>query len=138
MNRWLPIEPSKHCISNTQAKLVIADPERADMLEPFTKEIAKSAGTVGFLVWEQQEGKGKWAGFDLWTQVVEGQPAVDTHAFLHELPALGPEDNAAICFTSGTCVYYCAVVIVFPARLLTCGLSGLDCPKEYLAPIASF
>lgn len=110
------------------------------MLETFTVELAKAAGTVGFLVWEQHEGKGKWAGFDLWEPMVEGQPAVDVKTFLRELPDIGPEDDATICFTSGTCVFfYCYVVrIMFLVRLLIRAFPGPGYLKECLAPIASF
>ncbi|KAF8629681.1 hypothetical protein AX17_005617 [Amanita inopinata Kibby_2008] len=100
-NAWLPLDPLKHCLVHTGCKVIMIDVERADRLETITATLAEEASTRGFLVLNSKEGKGKWRDME----------CIDTvlHEFRGELaevlgtnPAIMPEDNATIMFTSGT------------------------------------
>ncbi|KAI0053621.1 acetyl-CoA synthetase-like protein [Auriscalpium vulgare] len=101
VNAWLPLEPTMHCLIQTQAKVVIMDPPRADLLEHHINTIARKVETTGFLVWEQHEGKGKWEGIENWSEVLDSYQG-DPRRMLIEDPGIAPEDNATIIFTSGT------------------------------------
>ncbi|KAI0068682.1 acetyl-CoA synthetase-like protein [Artomyces pyxidatus] len=101
VNAWLPVEPMRHCLVKTQSKLVILDGQRADLLEDHASAIAKEVGTTGFLVWEHHEGRGKWNGMHIWSEVLQSERG-DAQSVLANDPGLGPEDNATVIFTSGT------------------------------------
>lgn len=80
--------------------MVIVDPERAELLEPFVSKMAADAGTTGFLVFDAVEENRHWKGMDSFQVVVEKfseQKAAQVISGLH----IGPEDNATIIFTSG-------------------------------------
>lgn len=97
---WLPAEPTKHCFVSTRCKLVILDSPRADLVESFAGEIAREVGTSGFLVWQHWEGKGKWDGMQIWSNVLDSYQG-ELKSVLND-PGLLPEDPATISFTSGT------------------------------------
>ncbi|KAJ7595665.1 hypothetical protein C8J56DRAFT_922881 [Mycena floridula] len=97
INAQLPLEGLKHCLSKTDCKLVIVDSARADLLE----RIISTFGSSKFLVIEAQEGKGTWRGMDTWKTVVAGYQG-EVRKVLTEDPAILPEDDATIVFTSGT------------------------------------
>lgn len=77
------------------------DVERADRLEPIISEISKDTGITNFLVFDSQEGKGRWKGMKCFHTVV-GCYTGDIVKVMEQDPAMIPEDNAAIMFTSGT------------------------------------
>jgi hypothetical protein len=60
--RWLPAQPLQHCIINTNCKLIILDPERADRLELDIENLRHSAGATGVLVFDRRDGKGDGKG----------------------------------------------------------------------------
>lgn len=96
---WSPLPVLRHCLVHTQCKVIIVDAERADRLEPIASDFAKEAGTTGILVMEAQEGKGGWNGMRSWSEALdEYQGPLDA---LSVDPAVTPEDNASILFTSG-------------------------------------
>lgn len=91
----------RHSIVLTDAKLVIVDPERANLFEPIMSTFAKRTPGTKFAVIASHEGKGRWNGMDVWTEV-ESRYGGDTSKVLEQDPGLGYEDNATIIFTSGT------------------------------------
>ncbi|KAF8897515.1 hypothetical protein BD779DRAFT_1608102 [Infundibulicybe gibba] len=100
-NAWLPLQALRYCLAHTQCKLIILDPERADLLEPIATNLAAEIGATGFVVLECQEGKGQWAGMRTWKSLVEEFHEEDPIIAKEDLGIL-PEDNATIIFTSGT------------------------------------
>ncbi|RXW25143.1 hypothetical protein EST38_g700 [Candolleomyces aberdarensis] len=91
----------RHCLIHTQCKLIIVDAERADRLEPIVSDFAKEAGTTGVLVLEAQDGgRGRWKGMRPWNEVLDEYTG-PLDAITVD-PAVVPEDNASILFTSGT------------------------------------
>ncbi|KAF9070355.1 hypothetical protein BDP27DRAFT_1220781, partial [Rhodocollybia butyracea] len=96
VNAWLPLEPLKHCLARTECTLVFVDPERADVLSSSVADL-KSSGIKAFLVIEA-EGKGPWNGMNIWNP----EDGVSVQRVLKDDPKIGPEDDAAIIFTSGT------------------------------------
>ncbi|KAA1474780.1 acetyl-CoA synthetase-like protein [Dentipellis sp. KUC8613] len=101
VNAWLPLKPLEHCFVVSQSKLVIMDSTCATLLEHHTEKIASQAGTVAFLVWEHQEGKGQWEGMQLWSDILSAFDGDVGFVLTNEFDIL-PEDNATILFTSGT------------------------------------
>jgi long-subunit acyl-CoA synthetase (AMP-forming) len=99
LQSWLPLDALKHCLINTQSKLIILDPERADCLEGVLKDLT-DAGAVAFFVMECHEGKGEWSGMHNWHSAVAGFKGTD-HEIIKHSPTILPEDNATIMFTSG-------------------------------------
>ncbi|KAK7049532.1 hypothetical protein VNI00_005563 [Paramarasmius palmivorus] len=95
---WLPQDGLLFCITHTQSKVLILDPERADVLEPVVKELSKSGVNVIMVL----ESKTKtWAGMSNWIAVLDGYKG-DTDSILKDPIDILPEDNATIYFTSGT------------------------------------
>ncbi|KAG2013686.1 AMP dependent CoA ligase [Coprinopsis cinerea AmutBmut pab1-1] len=99
-NAWSPLEVLQHCLIHTQCKVVVLDPERADRLEPGISRLSTEAGTTGVLVIEAHEGKGRWNGMHKWEDALNAY--VGPLDAITSDPAVGPEDNASILFTSGT------------------------------------
>jgi len=96
---WSPLSVLRHCFVHTQCKLVVVDAERADRLEPTACDLSVDATGAGFLVIEAHKGKGHWNGMRTWNEVLDGyQGPLDA---ITEDPAVVPEDNASILFTSG-------------------------------------
>ncbi|KAF8829808.1 hypothetical protein HHX47_DHR2000316 [Lentinula edodes] len=100
VNAWLPAEPLRHCLVQTQCALVIIDPERADRLVSFVHEL-KLRGVKGVLVLEGHEGKGSWPGMQDWLTIFQNYKG-NYQNVLQQDPQILPEDNATIIFTSGT------------------------------------
>ncbi|KAH9485387.1 Long-chain-fatty-acid--CoA ligase FadD13 [Psilocybe cubensis] len=103
VNAWLPQEPLLHCLVNTQCKLVIFDPERADLMHSTIQKIQHTASEpVSFLVFDFKEHNNRvWEGIrsfgdSLNDYRVDGAGVVDTPIVVL------PEDNATLIFTSGT------------------------------------
>ncbi|KAL0575915.1 hypothetical protein V5O48_006061 [Marasmius crinis-equi] len=98
INAWLPFEPLIHCINLTDNKVVFVDPERAEKISP---ELSKLKKTNTFIVLQNHEGKGPWAGMNTWSTVLKnyrGDPA----KFMEKDQQIDPEDDGMIVFTSGT------------------------------------
>ncbi|KAF9009086.1 hypothetical protein BDQ17DRAFT_1236553 [Cyathus striatus] len=100
-NAWSPLDTLSYCLTNTQCKVIIVDPERADRLEPISAKLAIDAGTTGFLVIEAQEGKGQWNRMKIWNSELDNYTK-DPNFILKQDPGITAEDNATIMFTSGT------------------------------------
>ncbi|KAJ3515337.1 hypothetical protein NLJ89_g1824 [Agrocybe chaxingu] len=100
-NAWSPLETLRYCIAHTECKLIIVDPERANLLEPISRKLVAEAGSTGILVLESQEGKGKWEGMTTWHAALNDYRG-DPLKILTMDPKITPEDDATILFTSGT------------------------------------
>ncbi|KAL0565991.1 hypothetical protein V5O48_016030, partial [Marasmius crinis-equi] len=98
VNAWLPQDGLLYCIANTQSKILIVDPERANVLASSVKELSKN-GTNAITVLES-EGK-TWSGMSDWNRSLEGHKG-DGESILQDGIEILPEDNATIYFTSGT------------------------------------
>ncbi|GLB37044.1 putative AMP-binding enzyme C-terminal domain [Lyophyllum shimeji] len=100
-NAWLPLEPLRFCLSHTDCRVIILDPERAARLAPAIPDIIRETAAAGILVLDAFEGSRRWKGMDSFSAVV-GQYCGDVADILFEDPQIVPEDNAVIMFTSGT------------------------------------
>jgi len=96
LQSWLPMDVLHHCLTHTQSKLIVLDPERADRLEPIASRF--TAGTTGLLVLEA--GKGKWNHMVTWDDALANYKG-NFQNILTDDPEIVPEDNASILFTSG-------------------------------------
>ncbi|KAK0442018.1 uncharacterized protein EV420DRAFT_1727700 [Desarmillaria tabescens] len=101
VNAWLPLEPLQHCIALTKCKLVLLDPERANVIEPIIDHLKEITGTSGCIVMEEHEGKGVWTGMDNFGTVLSRSLANPETVLLDD-PQISPEDDATLIFTSGT------------------------------------
>ncbi|KAK0442019.1 uncharacterized protein EV420DRAFT_1083060 [Desarmillaria tabescens] len=101
VNAWLPLEPLKHCIALTNCKLVLLDPERANVIEPIIDHLKEITGASGCIVMEEHEGKGVWTGMDNFGTVLSRSLANPETVLLDD-PQISPEDDATLIFTSGT------------------------------------
>ncbi len=86
----------EHCIKKGDTRLVLVDPQRADLLEPIVSSIDRR-----FAVIESHEGKGNWNGMDDWKSVVDSHRGDPSKVMTQDLNIL-PEDDSVIMFTSGT------------------------------------
>ena len=103
VNAWLPLKALQFCILNTDCKLVIVDPERANILERWATHVIADPETSvqGFLVVRPWEGKREgWKGIESWDVVMKSYRG-EAETWKKEPDCL-PEDDAAIFFTSGT------------------------------------
>lgn len=100
VNAWLPREPLQHCIALTKCKLILLDPERANVIEPVVDRLKDIAGASGCIVMEEHEGKGVWKGMDNFGTFFSRSLA-NPESVLDD-PVITPEDDATIVFTSGT------------------------------------
>ncbi|KAF7433422.1 hypothetical protein PC9H_005374 [Pleurotus ostreatus] len=100
-NAWLPIDALRHCLIHTQCRLIIVDPERADVLESSALKMTQDEGVRGFVVLESHEGRGYWDGMENWISI-EQEYQGDSSKLLSQSPGVLPEDNATVIFTSGT------------------------------------
>ncbi|KAG6915675.1 hypothetical protein DXG01_010464 [Tephrocybe rancida] len=101
INAWLPIIPLRFCITHTECKVIILDPERAELLESVAANLKAEARCNGILVFAVEEGKGNWSGMENWEAVLAAYDG-DTRSIVTgegEAEIL-PEDNATIMFTS--------------------------------------
>ncbi|KAJ7045536.1 hypothetical protein C8F04DRAFT_438255 [Mycena alexandri] len=106
-NAWLPAQPLQHCLVNTQCKLILLDPERADRLEPDMINLRLRAGATGVLVFMGSERRGQWTEMECFNaSMIHWKLDVlsisKQHTILEDHLELTPEDNATIIFTSGT------------------------------------
>ena len=103
VNAWLPIKALQFCILNTDCKVVVVDPERANMLERWVSHATSDPESCirGVLVVRPWEGKREgWKGIKSWDEVMKSYKG-ETETWKRE-QACVPEDNACIFFTSGT------------------------------------
>lgn len=115
VNAWLPMHPTSdgkeipllYCIKHTGCKLLVVDAERATALEPWIAKGTKKTGVKDVLVIRSQDaqrgGRGKkagWKGMKKWEDALAAYKGPEK-AWEKE-PACGPDDDAAILFTSGT------------------------------------
>lgn len=106
VNAWLPAKVLHHCITHTNAKVVILDTDRAELLSRRIGDIKRDAGANGVLVVRAHEGRNKsWDGMKSWDAVMKKYEGKDDMAWKKE-PECLPEDNCSIFFTSGTYVFY--------------------------------
>jgi len=110
INAWLSRNTIIHCLTNTQSKLIILDPERADLLESSFRDDSTIRGmTTGTLVIKAHEGRnrgsnknrGMWNNMSSWDEMMKKYAQVDEKSWMKEL-ACESDDNAYIFFTSGT------------------------------------
>ncbi|KAF5370092.1 hypothetical protein D9758_001064 [Tetrapyrgos nigripes] len=101
VNAWLPLDGIRYCVSLSDCKILILDPERASVLEPEISQIVKDIKLKDVFVLESHEGKGVWAGMSDWKDVYNRYRG-DFSDILNNDPHILPEDNAAVYFTSGT------------------------------------
>ncbi len=97
--RLLPLDPLKHCLALGDCKIIILDPQRADLLENSLNDVASP--TSRFIVIEGHEGKGHWRGMDDLSLLMSRFNG-DADSVITADPDVEPEDNATIIFTSGT------------------------------------
>lgn len=97
---WSPLLTLQHCIVHTEAKLIIVDSARADVLEPVAPTLLAEAGASAILVIEPQEGKGVWQSMTSWGDALAAYKG-DPRSVLSRDPAIVAEDDATILFTSG-------------------------------------
>ncbi|KAF5393830.1 hypothetical protein D9757_000035 [Collybiopsis confluens] len=102
LNAWLPQESLEFCITHTDCKILILDPERADVLENSIPQLVQANSMTGVLVFRPQEGKGFWKGILSWDQATAEYHNTDLSEFVQEELGIVPEDNATVYFTSGT------------------------------------
>ncbi|PBK60201.1 long-chain-fatty-acid-CoA ligase [Armillaria solidipes] len=100
VNAWLPLKPLQHCIALTKCKLILLDPERANIIEPIVDRLKDMAGASGYIVIEEHEGKGLWKGMDNFGTIFSRSLA-NPESVLDD-PLITPEDDATLVFTSGT------------------------------------
>lgn len=103
--RWLPLKPLEHCLVYTGCKLIIVDPERASIVELITSRLKEEIGVTGFLVLDRYNRS--WKHMESLNKLVDAHPRCDDLSDILS-QSIGPEDNATIIFTSGTCflVYF--------------------------------
>ncbi|KAL1661644.1 hypothetical protein GGF50DRAFT_105003 [Schizophyllum commune] len=107
VNAWLPVKPLSYCISHTQCRVVICDPERSAVIQPVVDELAASSVT-GFLVFgDTVDVNAQWAGMQSYSSVVQRFSKITDKSILEDgndyLDVdVQPEDNCAVMFTSGT------------------------------------
>ncbi|KAI5824342.1 acetyl-CoA synthetase-like protein [Schizophyllum commune Tattone D] len=107
VNAWLPVKPLSYCISHTQCRVVICDPERSAVIQPVVDDLAASS-VAGFLVFgDTVDVNAQWAGMQSYSSMVqrfskEIDEAIlaDGHDYLDV--DVQPEDTCAVMFTSGT------------------------------------
>ncbi|KAF9005779.1 acetyl-CoA synthetase-like protein [Hymenopellis radicata] len=99
VNALLPLNPLKHCLALGDCKVIILDPQRADLLENSLNDVASSTGR--FIVIEGHEGKGQWRGMDDLSSLMSRYNGNSDSVIIAD-PDVGPEDDATIIFTSGT------------------------------------
>ncbi|KAK0211369.1 hypothetical protein DFS33DRAFT_1299098 [Desarmillaria ectypa] len=100
VNAWLPLEPLQHCIALTKCRLILLDPERANVIEPVIDHLKDITGASGCIVMEEHEGKGLWTSMENFGTIFS-RSLENTESVLDD-PQITPEDDATIIFTSGT------------------------------------
>lgn len=102
VNAWLPLEPLKYCIIHTQCRLLLIDSERAAVLEPVLTAMCSEIGVTGVLVLDALCDASLRKGMERYHDVVNDFVGHWRNVLDERYPAIHPEDNAAIMFTSGT------------------------------------
>ncbi|EJD00631.1 long-chain-fatty-acid-CoA ligase [Fomitiporia mediterranea MF3/22] len=107
INAWAPVGPLQHCITLTNPKIIIVDPERADRLASGTLlEDLKNKTSLNrvFVVRAHYKrpggGKWRWKGMSSLEDAFASYTGpLDAYA---SAPECLPDENATIFFTSGT------------------------------------
>ncbi|KAK0226097.1 hypothetical protein IW262DRAFT_1457335 [Armillaria fumosa] len=102
VNAWLPLEPLRYCIIHTQCRLLLIDMERAAVLEPVLTAMCSEIGVTGVLVLDASCDASLRKGMERYQDVVNDFVGHWRNVLDETYPAIHPEDNAAIMFTSGT------------------------------------
>ncbi|KAF8973261.1 long-chain-fatty-acid-CoA ligase [Flammula alnicola] len=100
-NAWLPLKPLSHCLALTECKLVVVDPERADLIRPAVWQIFRDTEIKNFLVLDLREGKNCWEGMKSFQESLD-EYQNDGKEIIKSPVSIHPEDNATLIFTSGT------------------------------------
>ncbi|KAL1729309.1 hypothetical protein EV714DRAFT_251569, partial [Schizophyllum commune] len=111
VNCTLTQESIKHSIILCDCKLILLDPERAELLEPVIDELLEPAfdGELAtththlkdILVLESHEGKGSWIGMKSFADVLAKYEGDGADVVSND-PSIVTEDDAIILFSSGT------------------------------------
>ncbi|KAL1690022.1 hypothetical protein GGG16DRAFT_56638 [Schizophyllum commune] len=111
VNCTLTQDSIKHSIILCDCKLILLDPERAELLEPVIDELLEPAfdGELAtththlkdILVLESHEGKGSWIGMKSFADVLAKYEGDGADVVSND-PSIVPEDDAIILFSSGT------------------------------------
>ncbi|PPQ98616.1 hypothetical protein CVT24_003949 [Panaeolus cyanescens] len=100
-NAWLPPQPLAHCFTHTECKLVILDPERADVMQPFmTASIASNSPCRFLMIDIDRHSKPRTPSISSLDAALAQYSS--NLSVLDHPPQVSPEDNATIIFTSGT------------------------------------
>ncbi|KAF9049753.1 hypothetical protein BJ165DRAFT_1453443 [Panaeolus papilionaceus] len=100
-NAWLPPQPLGHCLTHTECKLVIFDPERADVMQPFVTASMTSTSPCRFLMIDLDGHSKPRTSPVISLDAALSQYSSNLSVLDHPIQIL-PEDNATIIFTSGT------------------------------------
>ncbi|KAL1673407.1 hypothetical protein EV122DRAFT_294177 [Schizophyllum commune] len=107
VNAWLPVEPLSYCITHSQCRVLICDPERSAIIQPVVDDLA-AGGVSGFLVFgDTVDVNAQWAGMQSYSSVVQRFSRETDKSILEDGNGfldvdVQPEDNCAVMFTSGT------------------------------------
>ena len=95
----------KHSIILCDCKLILLDPERAELLEPvmgdLLEPVVNRSRVKDVLVLESHEGKGSWKGMKAFADVLASYEGDGADVVSND-PGIVPEDDAIILFSSGT------------------------------------
>ncbi|KAF9475541.1 acetyl-CoA synthetase-like protein [Pholiota conissans] len=101
-NAWLPLTPLSHCLALTGCKMVVVDPERADLLQASVSQLLRDTEINTILVMDVPKNQAKqWEGIHNYQDRLDqyhsnGLDVITSPISIH------PEDDATIIFTSGT------------------------------------
>lgn len=101
MCRWLPLKPLSHCLAVTGSKITFVDSERADLLEPLVPQLIRDTEVKTFLVLDVSNYRKHWKGIQLYQECLDNYRGGGQEV-IAQPPAVYPEDNATIIFTSGS------------------------------------
>ncbi|KAI5884879.1 acetyl-CoA synthetase-like protein [Schizophyllum commune H4-8] len=101
VNCTLTQESIKHSIILCDCKLILLDPERADLLEPAIDDLLNTTHAKDVLVLESHEGKGWWKGTKSYSDELAKYEGDGVDVASND-PGIVPEDDAIILFSSGT------------------------------------
>lgn len=108
-NRWLPLDPLTHCLGLTNCRIVIVDPERADVIQVAAARIMRQTDIEAFLVLELGTRQWQWDEMDSFQRVLDDYTS-DGMDVMRSPISITPEDNATILFTSG--MYSCSMTSI--------------------------
>ncbi|KAF8200802.1 hypothetical protein BJ912DRAFT_582736 [Pholiota molesta] len=101
-NAWLPLQPLSHCLDLTGCKIVIVDPERADLLQSTVWRLLQNTEINTFLVMDVPKNQQKhWEGMKNFQDCLDEYHSNGLDVITSPIP-IHPEDDATIIFTSGT------------------------------------